>query len=229
MLMLLIYITLKKFFSKRWSSISVYSKKITKSHFFYWLILFSLFINPTLLLSQNSQLHYKVLFNGNDVGWMRLEKNISGNKAILSLVSEIKTKIIFPITIFNKDISTFENGKLVYSSQLRKTNGSTKLDKQTKLVGNEYEVIEDGEKDKLPYPPIDTNLLSLYFQEPASLKSVYCDKRESFVKPIITKDGGYRLKFSNGNSNCFYYNKDGLCTKVKIEHLFYSAELIFAY
>jgi hypothetical protein len=40
-----------------------------------------------------------------------------------------------------------------------------------------------------------------------------------------TADGGYKMKFPNGNTNCYYY-KDGVCIKIKIEHTFYSAEII---
>jgi hypothetical protein len=161
----------------------------------------------------------------NDIGWLRIEKNSTGNKSELLLVSEIKTKVILPITLFTRESSTFENGKLIYSSQFRKTNGTTKLDKQTKLVEDKYEVLENGEKVKLAFPTVYTNLLSLYFQEPITSNSVYCDRQQCFVKITKTEDGGYKMKFPNGNSNCFYY-KEGICTKIKIDHSFYSAEII---
>lgn len=141
------------------------------------------------------------------------------------MVSEIKTKVVFPIAVSVKELSSFEKGKLVYSSQIRKTNGKVNLENQTRFLANEYEVLENGERQKLPFPSIGANLQSLYFDEPIYLKSVYCDNQKCFVKVNKTSDGGFKVTFPNGNTNCYYY-KEGLCVKVKITHTFYSVEII---
>lgn len=190
-------------------------------HFFIRLLPFL----PVVSLSQNSRLDYKVMFSGNNIGWLRLEKNDTGNKSDLLLVSEIKTKVVFPITVFSKEASTFENGKLIYSSQFRKTNGKTKINKEIRFVKNKYEMIENDKKTKLSCTNIDTNLLSLFFQEPKNAEEVYCDNQQRFIKVTKADDGGYKMKFPNGNCNSYYY-KEGVCIKVKVEHKFYIAEII---
>lgn len=230
MIPFLIFTFFRKYLMQGWIKFGILIAQFLKTHHRFILVntvLLGTVFFPMNTIAQNPQLNYKVRFHGEDIGWLKLEKSTIGNKLNLQLTSEIKTKIIYPITVFSKETSTFENGKLVYSSSFRKTNGSTKLDKQTKLVGNSYEVTEDGEREQLSFPLIDNNLLSLYFEEPTNLKTVYCDKRSSFVNITKTSDGGYQMKFSNGNSNCFYY-KNGICTRVKIEHLFYTAEIVFA-
>ncbi len=228
MLLLIIYTFLKKYNNQSWIRKNLKICKFLKVNIHN--LLASLFITLMLLMpilanAQNLQLNYKIIRNGDDIGWMRLEKNISGNNSELLLVSEIKTRIVFKITVFAKETSTFENGKLVYSSQTRKTNGSIKLEKQTRLMENEYEVFENGVKEKLPFSNINSNLLCLYFQEPINLNFFYCDIQQCFVKVVKTTDGGYNVKFPNGNANCYYY-KDGVCTKIKIMHSLYSAEII---
>lgn len=180
---------------------------------------------PMVSLAQNSQLNYKIMQRGNDIGWLHLEKKCSGDKSEIVLISEIKAKIIFPFTMLVNESSSFENGKLIYSSQTRKTNGTLKLDKKTRLIADRYEVSENGEKEKLSFPFIGINLLCLFFQEPTESKSVYCDKQERFINITKTVDGGYKMNFSNENSNCYYYDK-GICTKIKIKHKLYSAEII---
>lgn len=190
-------------------------------HFFIRLMPFL----PVVSLSQNSRLDYKVMFSGNNIGWLRLEKNDTGNKSNLLLVSEIKTKILFPITVFSKEASTFENGKLIYSSQFRKTNGKTKINKEIRFIKNEYEMIENDKKTKLSFTNIDTNLLSLFFEEPKNAEEVYCDNQQRFIRVTKTNDGGYKMKFPNGNCNSYYY-KEGVCIKVKVEHKLYIAEII---
>lgn len=179
---------------------------------------------PFISKSQSQRLNYKILKGGDEIGWLRLDKNMSGNKSTLELNSEIKTRIIFLFKVCAKETASFENGKLIHSSQFRKTNGEIKVDKQTRLATDKYEVIENGEKQKLTVSYIGLNLLSLYFQEPTGTL-LYCDKYECFVNIIKTGDGGYKVKFPDGNSNVFYYS-GGICTRVKIEHTFYTATII---
>jgi len=226
MILFIIYTFLKKYGNHGWIQTNFKTSKFFKVniHSFLVSLLITVFV-PILSSAQNLKLNYKIVRNGQEIGWMRLDKTTAGNKSVLLLVSEIKTKLVFPITVFAKESSTFEKGKMVYSSQIRKTNGAIKLDKQTRLVGNEYEVLEHGKKKKSASLIIDTNLLSLYFQEPTDSKSVYCDNQQCFVKLSRTDDDGYKVQLPNGNVNYFYY-KDGVCTKIKIVHTIYSAEII---
>ena len=174
---------------------------------------------------QTQQLNYTIIKGGDNIGWLRLEKNIAGNTTALSLISEIKTRAIFLITAFAKDSSTFENRKMIYSSQLRKTNGSTKLHKQTRLVEEKYEVSENGKKENIVLPSISINLLSLYFQEPVGINAVYCDLVKCFAQIVKTDDGGYKVKRPGGNSSTFYYS-GGTCTKVIICQSFYTVTIV---
>ena len=232
MIPFLIYTLLRKHVAQAWLKFGDQINRLRKNYLHLLIIglleIITIFY-PLDSAGQSTQFQYKVIFNGKNIGWLRLEKNITGNKLNLLLTSEITTKIIFPITVFTKEFSTFENGKLVYSSLIRKTNGKTKEDTQIKLNGDVYEVLKNGAREKLPDPLINNNLLGLFFKEPIALKSVFCDKKQCYIKVSKCQDGGYETKFSRGNSNCFYYNKEGLCTKVKIEHLFYNAEIVFVH
>jgi hypothetical protein len=179
-------------------------------------------IFPALSKAQNIQLNYIVAQGGDDIGWLSLSKNIAGNRLSLVLNSEIKFRMLFLFTISAKETSVFENGVLMSSSQFRKTNNDIKIDKQTKLLGNQYQLLEKGEKKILPFSVIKINLLSLYFLEPLNNESVYCDNHQCYSPIIKTSDGGYKVKFPDGNSNSYYY-RDGICIKIKIDHTFYSA------
>lgn len=175
--------------------------------------------------AQYRQLNYKIVQGGDEIGWMKLEKSLEGNRMNLVLISEIRTRIIFLITVNARETSTFENGRLIHSSQFRKTNGSTKVDKRTSLVSDRYVIMKNGERQNTNISYISTNLLSLYFNEPVGVRQVYCDNHECFVQLVKTNDGGYKLNFPDGNSNTFYYS-GGICSKIKINHTFYSAEII---
>ena len=228
MLPFLIYTFLKKYSKISWVVTVLQISKYLKARLqiiLIWLIIIPLALIPVLTKSQNSLLNYKIVQGGDDIGWLRLEKNITGSRTNLSLVSELRTRIIFLIEVSAKETSIFENGSLLYSSQYRKTNGTVKVNKQTSRVVDKYVVNDNGEKQYLSIPVVVTNLLSLYFQEPTSFSTVYCDKYETFIKITKTDDGGYKVEFPDGNSNTFYYTW-GICTKVKISHTFYTAQII---
>jgi hypothetical protein len=228
MIPFLIYILFKKYNKQNRVDTSLQISNFPGTRFqiiFKSLLILLLSLIPILSRSQNLLLNYKIVKGGDDIGWLRLEKNIAGSRSTLLLVSQIRTRFIFLITVSAKESSTFENGKLIYSSQFRKTNGDIKLDKQTRLVSDRYEVHENGEKQKLTFPFIGTNLLSLYFQEPRGTDMVYCDNHECFIKVTKTDDGGYKVKFPDGNSNIYYYSA-GICSKVIVSHTFYTVEVI---
>ncbi len=228
MLPFLIYTFLKKYSKISWVVTVLQISKYLKARLqiiLIWLIIIPLALIPVLTKSQNSLLNYKIVQGGDDIGWLRLEKNITGSRTNLSLVSELRTRIIFLIEVSAKETSIFENGSLLYSSQYRKTNGTVKVNKQTSRVVDKYVVNDNGEKQYLAIPVVVTNLLSLYFQEPISFSTVYCDKYETFIKIAKTDDGGYKVEFPDGNSNTFYYTW-GVCTKIKISHTFYTAQII---
>jgi hypothetical protein len=132
--------------------------------------------------------------------------------------------MLLTIKVSAKELSTYEGGTLVFSSQLRKTNNRTTVQKETRLVGRNYEVWEDGQKAVLSIPGIQVNLLSLYFQEPVGIRSVYSDNYASMMKLSRTPDGGYKVDLPDG-SNTFYYAA-GTCTKIKLVHSLYTAEII---
>ncbi len=191
------------------------------------LLILMLLLLPKLSRSQSRQINYSITKGGDHIGWLNIDENRNGNRTTLQLTSEIKTRIIVPINVYTNESSTYENGQLIFSSISRKTNGNTKLNKQTKWMDDKYEVVENGGKENLHHAFIGINLLSLYLMEPKDIDEVYSDNHECFIKIIKTNDGGYKLKFPDGNSNCYYY-KDGICMKIKIVHKFYSANIILS-
>jgi hypothetical protein len=205
-------------------SITSYLRTCLLIIFFGLLVLFIVLI-PAISKAQDLQLNYKIVQGGDIVGWMRIERSISGNKANLLLVSEVKTRIFIMIMVSVKESSTFENGRLICSEQYRKANGNIKVDKQMRLVDGQYQIVDKGEKENLAIPLINANLLSLYFREPIGVSTVYCDNYQRFIPIKKTTDGGYSVQFPDGNCNSFYY-QDGVCTKIKISTTFYTATVL---
>lgn len=228
MISFLIYTLYKKLANKHlirsYSHGSKYRSVLLVPIFVGLLILF-LSLIPATSGAQKILLNYTVKKSGVNIGWLIIERNIEGIKLNLTLNSEIQTRMIWLMKITAKESATFENGKLICSAQWRKANGTIKLDKTTRFAGTHYEVLENAGRENLAIPFIGTNLLTLYFQEPVGIASVYCDKHQLFIPIQKTDDGGYRVKFPGGSSNCFYY-RGGICNKIEISTTFYNVTIL---
>ncbi len=174
---------------------------------------------------QAIQLDYHILQGGKKIGWLKINKQVTAGRKTILLTSEVKTRKIISICVLNKDSAAFENSTLEFASQYRSMNGNVSLNKLTSRAGAAYMVTQGGKQKMLHHGKIGFNLLSLYTQEPIGIKAVYCETDERFADITRTKDGGYKVTFKNGDSNCYFYDK-GICTRVVVKHTFYSAEII---
>lgn len=174
----------------------------------------------------SQQLIYKVLHNGDNIGWIKLERSCdSVNYCRMQLESKTSFSMILSFRSFIFETSYFLRGKLIFSSQYQKLNRSVKANKKTRFNGKGYEVIKDNSITALEINDVNFNLMCMYFQEPRDIKRVYCDKHETYADIEKTADGGYKVYFPDGNSNCYYY-ENGICSKVRMSHSLYTAEVI---
>lgn len=223
----ILYLIIKRIRNQRRKALiietGIVSIKKTTRPFIY---IFALLLLGSIIISASGQkLNYKVVRNGNEIGWMKLERTWTDNICSMTLNSAVKFRLLFSFNAAVIEKADFSNGKLIFSKQYHKTNDNVKLNKQTSFTADHYEVTKENKKEKLDFPGIYYNLLCLYFIEPVSVKRVYCDKQECFVNITKTKDGGYKVIFPNGDSNCYYYTH-GTCSRIEIEHSFYSAQVI---
>lgn len=179
-------------------------------------------IISVITLSQERQLEYHIKRNGTVVGNIRFTQNSTGNRTILKMESEVKTRFIFTFTARSKEETIYDNGILTWSSIYRKLNGSVKADKKTKATGNSYTIFKGSQEEKLNNYPIRYNMLSIYWTEPVNISSVYSDNFQQYVTIQKINAHHYKIKFPDGNYNEYYYN-NGICTKVEVHHSFYRA------
>lgn len=52
--------------------------------------------------AQQLQLNYKVVQNGNNIGWLKLQKSDSAEISVIHFDSEVKKRILFLISIIEK-------------------------------------------------------------------------------------------------------------------------------
>ena len=186
----------------------------------------SLFLTTFLFLffvlnAQNQKTDYKIIFRGDSVGNMQLCKNKTGDNISLKLVSNVRIRFFIKVIVVCEEISSFQNGRLIYSNVSRIVNGKEKAAKQIKTIGNTYEATSFGKTVPSTIKSIDYNLNMLYFQEPFNKQVVYSDNFQQFLHVEQIAQHRYKIVLPDGNYN-YYTFKDGICSMVELHHSFYT-------
>ncbi len=176
-------------------------------------------------LKAQEQLRYNVVKDGKVIGWAKLTKTNIDQCVDIRLESEVRTRLIFRFVVKAVEQATFSNGNLIYSSQFRKLNADVKENKSMKLTSRGYVVYKGNDSQPVPFVGLRSHMLDLYFKEPSQAQKVYSDSFQQLLDVEKLADGGYKIRLPDGNS-CSYYYKNGLCTNIKIDNRFYSAELM---
>jgi len=183
-----------------------------------------LIFSTSSIWAQQLQLNYKVVQDGNNIGWLKLQKNDSAETSIIHFDSEVKKRILFLISIIEKQEVLFRNGVMIKSYLYRKVNEDIKADKLTIYAGDHYKINKAKDSKSMMINNIRYNQLSLYFFEPVNIRQIYSDNFERFLT-IEKKNDCYQLKLPDGNTTSYYYT-NGICSKVKVEHNLFSVDFI---
>jgi hypothetical protein len=221
----LLYLLVKKYIVRNWPAIRKGISQISISNHVLLVIGFLLLmlLKMLSLKAQEQQLHYNVVRNGKVIGWTKVIRTSTNEQVDIKLNSEVKTRFVFQFVVHTIEEAIFHDGNLIYASQFRKLNADVKEDKVMKLTSRGYEIYKGQDTQTLPLVRIGRNILRLYFEEPFAGENIYSDSFQQLIKIERMKDGGYRINLPDGNSSTYYYKK-GICTNVKIDHRFYSAE-----
>jgi len=226
MIPVMIYLLLKKMRKSNYSKMTaiLFQRKIQVIFTFIVLLL----LVSCVLFSQSQLLTYKVIRNGNETGWVKLNKNVAGQTSVISMASEVKVRLVFLFTIISNEYAESKNERLIHSYVFRKVNTNVKADLHTRWTGSNYESENAAQKEKLTIQPANFNVLDLYYKEPAGFEQVYSGTHQQNLHIEKTQAGVYRLYLPGGDYNEYYYNKDGICSRVKIDHGIYSVEFVLA-
>jgi hypothetical protein len=194
-----------------------YPGHLQKAILFLTTFLFLFFV----LNAQEQKNEYKVIFRGDSVGNMQLCKNKTGDNISLKLVSNVRIRFFIKVIVVCEEISSFQDGRLIYSNVSRIVNGKEKAAKQIKTIGNTYEATSFGKAVPSTIKSIDYNLNMLYFQEPFNKQVVYSDNFQQFLHVEQIAQHRYKIVLPDGNYN-YYTFRDGVCSMVELHHSFYT-------
>ncbi len=176
------------------------------------------------VLAQEKKLEYVIKRKGNEVGTLTFTHQQAGHRVVMKMESEVRTRLILLFTAKAKEETVYDNGIMTWSSIYRKMNGNEKANKRTTLSGTSYVITEDEENETVTHFPIRYNMLSLYVQEPTGISKVYSDNFERLLDIQTIAPHHYKIKFPDGNYNEYFFSQ-GICTRIRIHHSFYSASI----
>ena len=188
-------------------------------------ILFLIIVTFFLVLivkAQEKSLVYTIKRNGSRIGDMSLREVKRGNKVNLKLQSNIKTSFIFTFSAKGIEEASYDNGVMVYSSVYQKLNSSEKVNKQIRYVNDVYIIHNNGKEERLGNIKIYYSLLCIYSHEPLTTVLIFSDKYQKFLSIQRLEDHHYRIKFPDGSANDYWF-ENGICKKIEVDHLLYSA------
>jgi hypothetical protein len=181
-----------------------------------------MFLLPAISRAQQRNLVYTIKRNGNKVGSMKITEICEGGKTTYTLLSEVSTGFILRFRAKAQEEAVYNNGIMSYSFVYQKINGSEKINRLTRQVGSNYIITDNGKEERFESSPIRYNMVRLYTHEPSNILQIFSDKFQQNLKLQKTGIHQYKICFPDGNSNEYYY-QDDVCTRIIINHTFYSA------
>ena len=161
------------------------------------ILLLSLFIVTTNYASSRT---YKVLWGGDSIGYIKVNRYFSAGKEIIRLKAKSHTSVLWMIqNVSSSGNTTFKNDTLLKSISTLKINKKT----ETSIAswsGTRYSLIS-GSSTNIIYKPISFSVSKLYFKEPRNVSQVFSEQHLELCSLTKTSTHTYCLKLPNGDKN----------------------------
>ena len=168
---------------------------------------------------------YNIIRNDEVIGKIEINLSTNGDSIVYDIESDVLAKFILKFKVLGKEKYIYKNGTLVYSSQFRTLNNKVKTNHSILYDKGEYSLKTPEKISPLDFEAIKCNLVKLYINEPVGVNWVFCDNQQQMVKVEPLGNGVYKVEFSRGKYNIFYY-ENGRCVKIKAVSPLFDVTLI---
>ena len=189
---------------------------------------------PFLLISFNANyeginseenLRFDIIKKEKVLGFIDIKKITEDQTTTFKIKSEVNAKVLVNFKASSEETYIYNTDTLVYSAIYRTVNKRVQVDQSIKLNNGKYHLTDKKRTELLDLEAIKCNLVRLFFDEPVNVKSVYCDKLNTYVRIIRMSPDIYKVVFPNKSYNLFYY-QDGKCKLIEAVGSFYKVKLI---
>ena len=168
---------------------------------------------------------FDVYFGSRHVGFLKLSETRYPEETLITIRSEIETRLIFRYAVEGDETYRYRNDTLVSSRLFRKVNDRVKLDHT--IIRNEdgYHMLGPDMDRKLKTGGVRMNLTRLFLEEPRGQYRVFSDRFGQWVPVEKLGVHQYKIPFPNGSASIFTY-ENGRCISVVNTGSFYEVHLV---
>lgn len=159
---------------------------------------------------------YAIVLLGDTIGKSFVNKKDSAGCVVTTLSATSKAKILMIERSANvKMYQVKKNGILQYS-YFHNLSESEEITITTQLKGDTTYIYKNNQLIK-KIGKIAHTVLDLYFSAPQHHKYVFAERLMSFVKIAVDENNNFFTQPESGQTNTYFYNKNGLLTSCKIK------------
>ena len=159
--------------------------------------------------SQSWQLNYTAYKNGKEIGWSKISVSRSGNQVYIVADSKLDIQVLFTIEAKAHVTNRFLETTITTLSAFRTVNGKVKLDNNLENSNGTYVALK-GDLNQQLYKPISNTVLSLYLNEPRSVKEVFSEVYMVYIPVNQISPSVYQTPLPDGGTMTYYYSNSRL-------------------
>ena len=170
---------------------------------------------------------YDILVSGKQVGSMLVTKKVVNEKeTYYSAVTDVKYTLFRTTELVYFYEAIFKNDTLDKAYFIYKKNDEVEEEAKLFWVNNSYQstIPEKHQKHK---SPLVNSMLTMYFNRPKHKDEIFSERFHDFVKIGATEEKGkFIFYIPNGDKSIYYYNEEGICSKISISSGIFSFDMV---
>ncbi len=182
-----------------------------------------LFITLLIVVNQGvataQTLHYKVVWRGDSVGYIKTYKFDSANFEVYKVKSLVTFWFFGRRSIKTEYSEVFQDQKLI-SAEVRYFKDEELRERCSTILKNSlYQIELNGDIQPPIMNPIYVTTTTLYYYKPDRAKSVYSERFGEMMPLEEINDSEIRIEKPNGRYNEYTF-ENGICKRVKVDNFF---------
>jgi len=175
----------------------------------------------------SQELMYDILIGGKQVGSMLVtKKEVNEKETYYSAVTDVKYTLFRTTELVYFYEAIFKNDTLEKAYFIYKKNDD--VEEEAKLFrANESYQSTLPEQHQKHRNPLTKSMLTMYFNQPKHREEIFSERFHDFVKIGATEEKGkYIFYIPNGDKSLYYYNEDGICSKISVSSGLISFDMV---
>lgn len=157
---------------------------------------------------------FRITTRGDSVGTLHLKRWMVGDTMVYEYNSEALVKFFGTHHVISYKLCKYVGKKMVYSNSYHHENGNLKDSVVLHWRGSYYDVLENGDKDKID-KLVEFGTICFFFNEPVNIPMTFAEVKLDFMPLTCTAKGCYTADGGWGKKSNYVY-KNGKLVNAEI-------------